>query len=110
MNVSVELGERSYEVVLGDGARHQLAELIRRRAPRARVAVIVTSPSIAAQPWFDVTSGIEQHVLTVPDGESAKSLAVLEVLLEEVAQFELSRFDVLVAVGGGAVTDLAGFA
>ncbi|HXC18758.1 MAG TPA: iron-containing alcohol dehydrogenase, partial [Acidimicrobiales bacterium] len=110
MNVSVELGERSYEVVLGDGARHQLAELIRRRAPRARVAVIVTSPSIAAQPWFDVTSGIEQHVLTVPDGESAKSLTVLEALLEEVAQFELSRFDALVAVGGGAVTDLAGFA
>jgi 5-deoxy-5-amino-3-dehydroquinate synthase len=110
MNVSVELGERSYDVVLAEGARHQLAALIAARAPRARVAVIVTTPSIAQQAWFDVTSGIEQHVLTVPDGEAAKSLDVLEVLLEEVAQFELSRSDVLVGVGGGALTDLAGFA
>src|ERR1700722_4968081 len=110
MNVSVELGERSYDVVLANGARHQLAELISTRSPRARVAVIVTTPSIAAQPWFEVTSGIEQHVLHVPDGESAKSLDVLEQLLEEVAQFEMSRDDVLVGFGGGALTDLAGFA
>ena len=110
MNVSVELGERSYDVVLGDGARHQLAAVIAERASRARAAVIVTTPHIAAQPWFDVTSGIEQHVLTVVDGESAKSLDVLETLLEEVAKFELSRNDVIVGVGGGALTDLAGFA
>src|ERR1035438_8053538 len=91
MNVSVELGERSYDVVLSDGARHQLAAVIAERAPPARPAVIVTTPHIAAQPWFDVTSGIEQHLLTVVDGESAKSLDVLETLLEEVAKFELSR-------------------
>jgi 5-deoxy-5-amino-3-dehydroquinate synthase len=110
MNVSVELGERSYDVVLAEGARHQLASLIGARAPRARVAIIVTTPTIAEQSWFDVSSGVEQHVLTVPDGEAAKSLGVLEVLLEEVAQFELSRNDVLVGFGGGALTDLAGFA
>jgi 3-dehydroquinate synthetase len=110
MKVSVDLGDRSYDVVLADGARHQLAELIAQRAPSARVAVIVTSASIAAQPWFNFTSGIAQHVLTVPDGEAAKTLDVLEVLLEEVALFELSRSDVLVGVGGGAVTDLVGFA
>src|ERR1039458_7312409 len=110
MKVSVELGERSYDVVLGDGARHQLAAVIAERAPHARAAVIVTTPHIAAQPWFDVTCGIEQHVLTVVDGESAKSLDVLEALLEEVAKFELSRNDVIVGVGGGALTDLAGFA
>ena len=110
MNVGVELGERSYDVVLADGAREQLAELIAARASRARVALIVTTPTIAAQPWFQMTSGIEQHVLTVPDGEVAKSLDVLEGLLEEVAKFELSRHDVLVGVGGGALTDLVGFA
>jgi 5-deoxy-5-amino-3-dehydroquinate synthase len=110
MIVGVDLGERSYDVVLADGARHQLGDLIAQRAPFARVAVIVTSPSIAAQPWFNLTSGIAQHVLVVPDGEAAKTLDVLEVLLEEVAQFELSRSDVLVGIGGGAVTDLVGFA
>jgi len=110
MKVSVDLGDRSYDVILAEGARHHLAELIAERAPSARVAVIVTSASIAAQPWFNPSSGIDQHVLTVPDGEAAKTLDVLEVLLEEVALFELSRSDVLVGVGGGAVTDLVGFA
>jgi 5-deoxy-5-amino-3-dehydroquinate synthase len=110
MNVSVELGDRSYDVVLASGARHRLAELLAERCPRARVAAIVTTPSIGAQPWFDVTSGLEQHVLMVPDGEAAKSLNVFEELLEEVARFEMSRNDVLVGVGGGALTDLAGFA
>jgi 5-deoxy-5-amino-3-dehydroquinate synthase len=57
-----------------------------------------------------VMSGIEQHLLTVIDGEAAKSLGVLEALLEDVAQFELSRNDVLIGVGGGALTDLVGFA
>ncbi len=110
MNVSVELAERSYDVVLANGARHQLSQLIASRAPRARVAVIVTSHLIADQPWFDLNTGIEQHVLFVPDGEAAKSLSVLEELVEEIALFEMSRDDVLVAIGGGAVTDLAGFA
>jgi 5-deoxy-5-amino-3-dehydroquinate synthase len=110
MKVNVDLAERSYDVVLGDGARHDLAALVGERAPRARVAVIVTTPSIASQPWCELSTGLDQHVLTVPDGEAAKSLDVLETLLEEVAQFELSRGDVLVGVGGGAVTDLAGFA
>jgi 5-deoxy-5-amino-3-dehydroquinate synthase len=110
MNVVVDLGDRSYDVVLAEGARHQLAELIARRAASARVALIVTTPTIAAQPWFNVASGIDQHVLTVPDGEAAKRLDVLEELLEEVAQFDLSRSDVLVGVGGGALTDVVGFA
>jgi 5-deoxy-5-amino-3-dehydroquinate synthase len=109
MNVSVELGERSYDVVLGEGARHQLAALIAERAPRARTAVIVTTPVIAAQPWFNLTSGLDQHVLTVIDGEAAKSLGVVEGLLEEVSQLALSRHDVIVAVGGGALTDVVGF-
>jgi 5-deoxy-5-amino-3-dehydroquinate synthase len=110
MNVVVDLGDRSYDVVLAEGARHQLAELIARRAASARVALIVTTPTIAAQPWFNVASRIDQHVLTVPDGEAAKRLDVLEELLEEVAQFDLSRSDVLVGVGGGALTDVVGFA
>ena len=110
MNVVVELGDRTYEVVLAEGARHRLAELIARRAASARLALVVTTPSIVAQPWFDVASGLDQHVLTVPDGEAAKRLDVLEVLLEAIAQFELSRSDVLIGVGGGALTDLVGFA
>jgi len=110
VRVTVELGARTYDVVLASGARHELAELIRERAPQARVAAIVTSPSLSAQPWFNVETGLVQHVIEVPDGEAAKSLAGLEELCEELAQLALSRRDVIVGVGGGAVTDLAGFA
>ncbi|MHB8380218.1 MAG: 3-dehydroquinate synthase family protein [Acidimicrobiales bacterium] len=110
MNVTVELDERSYDVVVDADARHQLADVIRRRAPRAKHVVLVTSPSLATQAWFDVQSGREQFVLTVPEGEAAKTMDALAELLEALAQRRLSRDDVIVGVGGGAVTDLTGFA
>jgi 5-deoxy-5-amino-3-dehydroquinate synthase len=110
MNVTVSLGERSYDVVLENGARHHLAALIAARAPRAKTVAIVSSPELAEQPWFNVTSGLSQHLVTVPEGEGAKTLTWLEALLEELAELELSRDDVIVAVGGGAITDVAGFA
>lgn len=110
MIVPVDLGDRSYEVVLEDGARHRLAQLISERAPRAQAVVYVTSGSLAELPWFDLKSGLTEHVLTVAEGEAAKTLRSLEHLLEQMADLELSRDDVVVGVGGGAITDLAGFA
>lgn len=110
MNVAVKLATRSYDVVLRDGARHDLSQLLRSRAPEAQVVAIVTSPSLRTQPWFAFDSGLRQHVIEVPEGEGAKTLASLEGLCERLAKLELSRHDVVVGVGGGAVTDLAGFA
>ena len=110
MRFPIELGDRSYDVVVGAGVRHQLAGLIAARAAHARVAVLVAPESIAAQPWFDLSCGVTQHVLTVPDGESAKTPAVLTDVVERLASLELSRDDLVVGVGGGVVTDLAGFA
>jgi len=108
--ITVDLGPRSYDIVLEEGARREVKELISSRAPRAKVAVIVTSKSLTNQPWFDVETGLRQYVLEVPEGEAAKTLANLDDLLERMAVLELSREDVVVAVGGGAITDLAGFA
>ncbi|HEY5437380.1 MAG TPA: iron-containing alcohol dehydrogenase, partial [Acidimicrobiales bacterium] len=110
MIITVDLGPRSYDIVLEEGARREVKELISSRAPRAKVAVIVTSKSLTNQPWFDVETGLRQYVLEVPEGEAAKTLANLDDLLERMAVLELSREDVVVAVGGGAITDLAGFA
>lgn len=110
MIVAVELAERSYDVVLDDGARHQLAALLQARAPRAQVAIIVTSPLLRAQPWFSFETGLIQHVIEVPEGEEAKTLGTLGRLCEQFAELQLSRHDVIVGVGGGAITDLAGFA
>jgi 5-deoxy-5-amino-3-dehydroquinate synthase len=110
MNVPVNLGDRTYDVVLAEEARRELSDLISTRTPHAQVAALITTASLRAQPWFDLTSGISQFVITVPDGEAAKSLASFETLCEQLAELQLSRSDVIVGVGGGAVTDLAGFA
>ncbi|NNN02226.1 MAG: 3-dehydroquinate synthase [Acidimicrobiaceae bacterium] len=110
MIISVDLGQRSYDVALDHGARHRLSNLIGDRSPRAQAVAIVTSDSLARMPWFDLESGLAQHVLIVPEGESAKTLNTLESLVEQLAALELSRSDVVVGVGGGAITDLAGFA
>jgi 5-deoxy-5-amino-3-dehydroquinate synthase len=110
VNITVDLQERSYDVVVRDGARGALAELIGRRAPRARCAVLVTSDPLSEQPWFDLASGIEQFVVRVPDGESAKTIGSYERLVNSLAEHRLSRDDLVVGVGGGAITDLAGFA
>jgi 5-deoxy-5-amino-3-dehydroquinate synthase len=74
------------------------------------MAVLVTSASLVAQPWFGFSTGIETVQLLVPDGEAAKTPEVLSGLVEAIAEHGLSRHDVIVAVGGGAITDLAGFA
>ena len=109
MNVTIDLGERSYDVTLGDGVRRELAALVRRGAPRARACAIITSASLRAQPWFDFDSGVEQVIVEVPDGEAAKSMTVVESVCEQLSEFGLSRDDLVIGVGGGAVTDLAGF-
>lgn len=110
MNFDVDLGARGYRVVTGANARYGLSNLIASRAPRARAAAIVTAAGLVDRSWFDFETGVEQHVVVVPDGETAKTLAAVEYLCERFVALGLSREDVVVGVGGGAVTDLAGFA
>ncbi len=104
--VAVALGERAYDVVVGAGARHELAARLSATVPGARRAAVVTQEGIGVA----VDPGLPHEVLTVPDGEGAKSLAAVEGLCRAFARSGLSRSDVVVAVGGGVVTDLAGFA
>ena len=99
----VELGDRSYPVLVGSGARHRLGEVIPVGAGRAAV---VTQENI---PW-PVDAGIEQHSFFIDDGEEAKNFETVEELCRGFARWNLHRGDVVVAVGGGVVTDVAGFA
>ena len=71
----------------------------------ARRAAVITQAGIG----WTVDSGLDQSVFTVVDGEEAKSLAEVERLCRELSQAGFTRSDVIVAVGGGVVTDLAGF-
>jgi 5-deoxy-5-amino-3-dehydroquinate synthase len=104
--VTVPLGERSYDVVVGAGARHELARLVAATVPGARLAAVVTQSAIGVE----VDPGVPVVRCEVADGEGAKSLTTVEDLCRRFAEAGLSRGDVVVAVGGGVVTDLAGFA
>ena len=101
--VPVELADRSYEVVVGEGARHELARVI---PSGVRRVAIVTQAGLD----IDVDPGIEHRTFLMGDGETAKSMATVESLCREFAQWGLTRADCVVAVGGGIVTDTAGFA
>ncbi len=104
--VPVKLGERSYEVVVGDGARDLLADTLSSAVPAAARVAVVSQAGIGVE----VDPGLPHQTFTVPDGEGAKSLSTLEELCRSFARFGLTRGDAVVAVGGGVVTDLAGFA
>ena len=101
--VEVPLGERSYDVVVGDGARHHLPAVL---PPGVRRAAVVTQAGVGVS----VDPGCESRVFVIGDGETAKSMATVENLCSQWAQWGLTRGDVVVAVGGGLVTDVAGFA
>ncbi len=102
IHVEVPLGERSYPVLVGAGARHRLLEVLPVGVGRAAV---VTQAGIDVR----VDPGVEHRVFTMPDGEEAKHLGTVEDLCRDLAAWGLTRADVVVAVGGGVVTDTAGF-
>ncbi|MGI8662752.1 MAG: iron-containing alcohol dehydrogenase [Acidimicrobiales bacterium] len=101
--VTVALGARAYDVIVGPGARNELGALLPEHARRAAV---VTQDGID----FEVEPGIEHHVSCIPAGEASKTMATVEDLCRAWARSGLTRGDVVVAVGGGVVTDVAGFA
>jgi 5-deoxy-5-amino-3-dehydroquinate synthase len=103
IRVPVDLGDRSYDVLVGAGARHRLLEVLPTGAQRAAVVTQANLP-VAVDP------GIEHRTFTIDEGEDAKNLETIEQLCREFSRWGLTRNDVVVAVGGGVVTDAAGFA
>ena len=103
ITVPVDLGERSYDVLVGEGARHRLLEVLPVGVARAAV---VTQPSVGVE----VDPGVPSTTVHMGEGEPAKDLETVEELCRAFSRFGLSRTDVVVAVGGGVVTDTAGFA
>lgn len=103
ITVPVRLGERGYDVLVGRGARHRLLEVLPVGAARA---AIVTQEAIPVR----VDAGVPQELFTIDPGEDAKCMETVEELCRGFTRFGLTRADVVVAVGGGVVTDTAGFA
>ena len=96
-------GGRSYDVLVGPGARHRLVEVLPVAVHRA---AIVTQEGVGVT----VDAGVEQRTFLMGHGEPAKCLETIEDLCRDFSRWGLTRNDVVVAVGGGVVTDTAGFA
>jgi 5-deoxy-5-amino-3-dehydroquinate synthase len=103
ITVPVDLGDRTYDVLVGAGARHRLLEVLPAGAQRA---AIVTQPDLPVT----VDPGVEHQTFLIDQGEDAKNLETIEQLCRRFSRWGLTRTDVVVAVGGGVVTDAAGFA
>ena len=106
--IRVQLGERSYDVVVGSGVRSQVFSAL---PSTARRALVITQDGIPFAIADDLKSaGLSVSTLTIGDGEEHKSLSTIEAIMVECANIGLTRNDVIVGVGGGMVTDVAGFA
>jgi len=103
IEVEVPLEGRSYRVLVGAGARHRLVEVLPTGVERV---ALVTQESIPVA----VDPGVEHRTFTIGEGEEAKDLGTVEDLCRDWARWGLTRGDCVVAVGGGVVTDTAGFA
>jgi len=111
--VTVALGERSYDILIGDGAIARAGKEISERFPGAR-AVVITDGTVAGLHYGALSeslgvAGIEHTVLAIAPGEASKDFGTYHRLTEEVLDTRLERGDIVIALGGGVVGDLAGF-
>ena len=101
--IDVRLPGREYPVLIGHGVIQDIASFL---PPSASKAVIITQSGIPA----NLALPIESKTVIIGQGESTKSLATIESISQEFADMGITRNDVIIGVGGGMVTDIAGFA
>src|SRR5213595_341789 len=114
ITVDVALGDRAYDIVIGRDVLHSLGERVAALRPGARTA-IVTDRNVAKH-WLGRTeaslaeAGIVSSRIIVEEGEGSKTYAGLEQVSEALIAAKIERNDLVVALGGGVIGDLAGFA
>src|SRR5687767_1896557 len=114
VTVNVPLGERAYDIVIGRGLLSSLGKQLAALRPNVRAAIV--TDSAVAQLYLDLAeaalseAGIGSVRIIVPEGEKSKSFRVFERVCESMIAERIERGDVVVALGGGVVGDLAGFA
>ena len=111
--VRVALDARSYDIVIGRGTLASLGARIAALRPGAK-AVVVSDDNVARHHLAAAESALSQAGITtsrviVPPGESSKSYRVFEQVCEAVIASRIERGDLIIALGGGVIGDLAGF-
>jgi 3-dehydroquinate synthase len=112
--VEVALGSRAYGIVIGRGLIASLGERIKALRPGAKTAIVtdatVAKYHLAACEAALKSAGIESANIVVPPGEGSKSYATFEMVCEAIIAARIERGDLVVALGGGVIGDLAGYA
>jgi 3-dehydroquinate synthase len=112
--VNVALGERSYDIMIGRGQLASLGQKIAALRPGAKAAIVtdetVARHHLAATEAALAAAGVGSTSVVVPPGESSKSFPMLQRVCEALISARIERADLVVALGGGVIGDLAGFA
>ncbi|MDI6028307.1 3-dehydroquinate synthase [Corticibacterium sp. UT-5YL-CI-8] len=115
VTVEVGLDERSYDILIGPGLIERAGEEIAKRLPKARVA-IVTDEHLAAAGHLDRLrmaldkTGTASTTTVLAPGEKTKNFDALQQVVDDVIAARLERGDAVIALGGGVIGDLTGFA
>mgnify|MGYP001283133337 FL=1 len=112
--VRVDLGDRSYDIVIGDGVLARAGALIADAVPGIR-PVVVTDETVASLHLETLSQALEKDgiafdAIVLPPGEQTKDFKNLEELLDRLLTRGIDRSTVLIALGGGVIGDLTGFA
>ena len=111
----IDLGERSYDITIAPGLLDRVGEEIKKVCPRAKKLYVVTDTNVGPL-YLDrlgrslSAAGFQSSGAAILAGEGSKSAENLTRLWEAMMDFGLTRTDAVVALGGGVVGDLAGFA
>jgi 3-dehydroquinate synthase len=114
IRVHVPLGERAYDILIGDDLLEGAGERLTAMFPGRRFG-IVTDTEVAKAQLPRLThaldrAGARHAAIVLPNGESTKSIARLNEVVEGLLEARLERGDIVLALGGGVIGDLAGFA
>ena len=113
--VTVEL-TRPYDVVIGQGSLHQLGERLKQQAIRAGTKILVVSNPVVAEHYGATvmgslsSAGYEAELLVIEAGEEQKTPATVAQIHDKAYAMQLERSSLMLALGGGVVGDMTGFA
>ncbi len=111
--VPVDLGPRSYPILIGSGVLAELGRYLAALSGSAKV-VIISDINVAPLYALEAFSGLDSaqiagDVITIAAGESSKSASTIEMIYERLFDYAVERSDIIVALGGGVVGDIAGY-
>lgn len=112
--VHVALGDRAYDILIGPHLLDEAGDILKDKFPGRRFGIVTDTEVAKAQLPRLVASldkaGLTHQTITLPNGESTKSWDHLQTVVEGLLAARLERNDIVIALGGGVIGDLAGFA